>query len=450
MKLVWRKTPRGTVERSLTQAETEALCDTYGAGRTATKEQQDLVRDITGQMIEDSLWLQCSCHPDFPPLNTVVDKASGRHLRHLHQSGRHSPSCPLFRVKKTGTDTETGHREGHKHAFAPLDVSAFITLKKESGKGTGVRDLTPGSGGKEERIKKVPALGRKLLTLLDMAAIHRLTLIPKTPSGSMLDTLKTIKRVAGSVKLHGDRVLADVIMTPPWLTQQDLENTMTALEMDNKGWPARTRIGFYLIGLTREVDRQTVTFNTKTRAYTWSPAKRMTVNGEHNALLGSRAPYWVILSFFRDEAGKVICDEGYAHSAWSMVNPIPVDSLKEKDTLETIVREVGKLRKKPARLTLEKPLFDIESGPDGEELALPVLPDFLVRVRPDTGPEEALFCIETMGYDSEEYLERKKRTHAEMAKLGKVITDPDLRAGKDFSKTLLGYIAHADTWAEKQ
>lgn len=100
MKLVWRKTPRGTVERSLTQAETEALCDTYGAGRTATKEQQDLVRDITGQMIEDSLWLQCSCHPDFPPLNTVVDKASGRHLRHLHQSGRHSPSCPLFRVKK--------------------------------------------------------------------------------------------------------------------------------------------------------------------------------------------------------------------------------------------------------------------------------------------------------------------------------------------------------------
>lgn len=450
MKLVWRKVPRGKFVRDLTQAETDAICDAYGAGRTATEEQQDLVRIITGEMVEDSLWLQCSCNPELAPLNTVVEKASGRHLRHLHQSGSHSPSCPLFRIKKSSSETENGHREGHKHAFAPLDMSAFITRKKESGKGTGARDITPGSGVKEERIKKVPALGRKLLTLLDMAGIHRLTLIPKTISGTMLDALKRIKREAGTVKIHGDRVLADVILTPPWLTQQDLENTMNALETDNKGWPARTRIGFYLIGLTREVDRQTVTFNTKARSYSWTPAKRMTVNGEHNALLGSRDPYWVILSFFRDEAGKVICDEGYAHSAWSMVNPIPVDSLKEKDTLETIVREVGQLRKKPARLTLEKPLFDIEFGPDGEELALPVLPDFLVRVRPDTGPEEALFCIETMGYDSEEYLERKKRTHVEMAKIGKVITDPDLREGKDFIKTLLGYIAHANTWVEKQ
>ena len=83
MKLVWRKVPRGKFVRDLTQAETGAICDAYGAGRTATEEQQDLVRIITGEMVEDSLWLQCSCNPELAPLNTVVEKASGRHLRHL-------------------------------------------------------------------------------------------------------------------------------------------------------------------------------------------------------------------------------------------------------------------------------------------------------------------------------------------------------------------------------
>jgi len=105
--------------------------------------------------------------------------------------------------------------------------------------------------------------------------------------------------------------------------------------------------------------------------------------------------------------------------------PIPVDSEKERVTLRTIrnaAKYVSEKSAHPPVVSLVKPLFTETTEIEGNKVE--VHPDFLLRLRADESDKEIPLIIETVGYDSEEYVARKSGTHRAMKTLGTRLTDP--------------------------
>lgn len=99
-----------------------------------------------------------------------------------------------------------------------------------------------------------------------------------------------------------------------------------------------------------------------------------------------------------------------------------MDSNKERDTLEVILYAsiyASSQKNAPAAMSLLKPLFTLESCEGGD-----VHPDFILSVAPAGKNMVGTIIIETMGNDSDEYIQRKAGTHSLMAELGNLITDP--------------------------
>lgn len=72
----------------------------------------------------------------------------------------------------------------------------------------------------------------------------------------------------------------------------------------------------------------------------------------------------------------------------------------------------------------------MKSVRNGEEEE--IHPDFILNVLPAGKTKVTTFIIETMGYESEEYLERKRQMHSWMEQEGVLLTDPP--DGRDLLK----------------
>lgn len=104
---------------------------------------------------------------------------------------------------------------------------------------------------------------------------------------------------------------------------------------------------------------------------------------------------------------------------------MPVDSNKERDTLKVIINAssyAGRQANHPDAISLSKPLFTSKSTKNGVEEI--IHPDFILNVVPSKENTVTTFIIETMGSESEEYVERKLQTHSWMEQEGVLLTDP--------------------------
>lgn len=200
----------------------------------------------------------------------------------------------------------------------------------------------------------------------------------------------------------------------------------------------------YVIGIATDVSREEVVFSVRGKDFVHRPEARVSINGENTYNVGSRAPYWTILEYRRGGDGNVYCHEGYAHAAYTLDNPVPVDSNRERETLKVIINAssyAGRQPNHPDAISLSKPLFTTKSIKDGEEED--IHPDFILNVAPAKESSVTTFIIETMGYESREYIERKHKTHSWMAQEGVLLTDPPgwpAASDKTFNIVLLRHI----------
>ncbi len=217
--------------------------------------------------------------------------------------------------------------------------------------------------------------------------------------------------------------LSAFISCTPWLTIPKIKALMAQLAENEKIKAENKAVCFYIVGLATHADNEEIIFTIKETPIPHRPVGRVKMNGEGSYNAGSRAPYWVIIEYRLDANGDAYCHEGYAHAANSLDNPVPVESNKERDTLKVILSAtdyVGKCDNSPSAISLLKPLFTLKSGADNEL----VHPDFILNVVPAGKDIVGSLIIETMGNDSEEYIQRKAGTHELMARLGDLITDP--------------------------
>ena len=440
MKLVWKQTPRGRLHRELNFIERTAIQHVVSRSLTPTKSDLLLANKILTEMDTRQLWLECDCltEAEQGPYNCEVKSAT---LRHVTTSPEHDAQCPLFRMKKN-TETGGAGKEAKTSPLNPVGGNDWLPDDVDSGKVTGV--VTPrGPQTKRRRsLKPVPALGRKLLTLIQAAGLNQLELIAEHVAPGYIGALNKLKEVVSTSSMENGIPLSAFISCTPWLTIPKIKALMAQLAENEKIKAENKAVCFYIVGLATHADNEEIIFTIKETPIHHRPVGRVKINGEGSYNAGSRAPYWVIIEYRLDANGDAYCHEGYAHAANSLDNPVPVDSNKERDTLKVILSAtdyVGKCDNSPSSISLLKPLFTLKSGADNEV----VHPDFILNVVPAGKDNVGSLIIETMGNDSEEYIQRKAGTHELMAQLGDLITDPPNwpeAPRTTFNKLLLAHI----------
>ncbi|MHB9323092.1 hypothetical protein ACP3TG_29015 [Phytobacter diazotrophicus] len=430
MKLV-EKDKYHTTNCILSEDEKTAILNYCGAGLTVTSvDEEGTARRILEKMDKDGLYLECDCLP--PGTNQAWNCEVGKtFLRRGITSSEHNRQCPLYHLKKRGTEKRDVERvgEGDIAPLAPVDINDIFSLKMTPGTSGGGN--VPHGQRRRSRLKPVPRLGRLLFTLLQGAGINTMALLPNQATPGLTAVLSALSSYIKSLTFKNGVTASRVITTWTNITPDDQNKMMNYLEKPDLEWEGDRNREFFLIGITEKLKQREVIFkHKKIELPPFTTSKTIKTFAESITNIGLKPPYWVILRFLRGEDGQVYCDEGYAHCAYTKLNPIPVDSEKERETLRTIERAAAFVRQKNAKagkpvpsVTLKKPLFTATvHGNDGESME--VHPDFQLSVLSAGGQVPANFVVETMGYDSKEYIERKLRTHPGMRELGYLLTDP--------------------------
>lgn len=440
MELVWKK-PRGRFERKLNMAEREAFLHVFSNGRRPAQTDLHIANKILEEMDRRELWIKCDCAEPDPvadgPFNCEVNAAN---LRHVSKSKQHDELCPLFRLKKE-KDADNTVNEGKTSPLNPVGDNDWLPDRKKENQIVNVDGPTVPRKRRRKTLKPIPALGRKLLTLIQAAGLNQLELIPEFKRPGAGGAISRIKMVLEEHTTRNGTPLSKFFNCSPWLSLNQIDDMLKQLE-DTQEKDKEPCV--YIVGIASDVSMEEVTFTIKKNTYIHRPEARVRINGENTYNAGSRAPYWAILEYRRGRDGRVFCHKGYAHAAFSMDNPVPVDSNKERDTLNVILSAsdfAGRQGNQPDAISFSKPLFTMKSVRNGEEEE--IHPDFILNVLPAGKTKVTTFIIETMGYESEEYLERKRQMHSWMEQEGVLLTDPPGWPGpseKTFNSYLLKHI----------
>lgn len=441
MDLVRKKDKRGEFVRTLSLTEKVALLHVFSTGRASSQVDRHLAKNILDEMDRKELWVKCDCidpviNADGPfNCEVNVDK-----LRHVSKSTQHDEHCPLFRLKKE-KDADNTVIEGKTSPLNPVGDNDWLPDRKKETQIIPVDGPVAPRKRRRKTLKPIPALGRKLLTLIQAAGLNQLELIPDFQRPGAAGAIHRLKTVLEEHTTGNGTPLSKLCCCSPWLSISQIDDMLKQLEetQEKDKEPC-----VFIVGIARDVSAEEVTFTIKKNTYIHRPEARVRINGENSYNAGSRAPYWAILEYRRGRDGRVFCHEGYAHAAFSMDNPVPVDSNNERDTLKVILSACefsGRQPNHPEAISLSKPLFTFKSVRDGEEED--VHPDFILNVLPAGKNRVTTFIIETMGYESEEYLKRKQYTHSWMEQEGVLLTDPPdwpEPSDKSFNSYLLKHI----------
>lgn len=417
MKLVTKKSPRGRLFRELSSEEATAVGKFYVRRHVTSLAEKQLAEVVLRSMRDHDLWLSCGCRAtaEDRPLDTAGYLEGTLYLRNF--SGEHSSDCPLYRSKRG--DDGAGQGGGRRTAGAVrIDFRSFLP-RDENGARISGPTKTDSHGKDKTSRRRIPALARLLLTLIEAAGLNRIGPVYPQPGRTKMQVLEAVKQVTKNEHFAQGRPLSEIVFFDPWLKQERLDARMRELENEGKAWPAGRARTFYQILFSEQLTQDEVVFKSKFGETIFRPEKRVSINGEVD---GHREKYWVILMYRRNDAGTVVCRDAYAHALFDYACPVPVDSNLERETINSIMTGGKWLQSLGYELSLNKPLFDITVDLDGEKRF--VLPDFLLTVKHPGWGRTSELVIETMGYTDDDYVERKANQHKGMSTLGLLLKDP--------------------------
>jgi len=131
-----------------------------------------------------------------------------------------------------------------------------------------------------------------------------------------------------------------------------------------------------------------------------------------------RAPYLVLIHLVEKRDQRARPSKGVAQPIYGKSNLFPVDSDQERKTYRKLLQFGEFYAKRGGRLQIEKPVR-------GRNTTLGVCrPDFIVW-DPDRPTPAHTIIVETMGFDTPEYRERKAKTTVKMREIGKTLIADD-------------------------
>lgn len=395
-------------------------------------------------------WLACSClskndydvdYLKAPILYSV--KIPGKNndgvtLRRAAFRPSHHKDCEFFKAddKNNNATTESGCQGFKTDGKRNLNADELLTILKpidlvmspldlESDKEEDIIDI----GNVRGRSKRPSKLSRILLTLMDYA---NLTSIDHTE-----DIAPRYKQLAAIQAVLANQYFdAGNKLCVQKFTEVNLENTKrlcATIKSKSADWKQNNTVpqGF-LIGLAKSFEGKFITTLNNVEVEIDTPVG---FSGQN-----TKGPYLVIILVGRRNGGSWFTPiRAFTQPVFSENLLVPVESDYERKTLKILLD--CQIEKK---FSITKPVADRLVSPNlrnkkpisGEpaEIMQPmnIRPDFILCY--DQGKT---VVVETMGYQTIEYIERKKRTHPYMRVLGEIIEHrPDVDSDEMFRKLL--------------
>lgn len=419
MRLI-RNSERNTVQRQLTTAEAESVRRYCGAGMQTEAHDAQVVEAILVEMHngkEPRYWLECDCRDgeavELRPRMTARIRGDGpRHFVRI--AGRDAHECVLRTFRTDPSEDEDEPQAGKHQPLRPIRNTLDYLDKEHGAGGQRPGERAGGSGGPSRR-RRLPKLGRILYTLLEQAGFSTFTTDDLDGGQARLSHWDRLERFAVEEEVTETLTLWDMMKTRAWIKPSDF-----MADVDKLPWPGGKKRMGYLLFVADQVSPSTATKLTRLKPAVVSPASGIRIGGRDQNF--ANPPYWVLAVIDRDDNGVARVREAFAQHAFKMSSPVPLDSSYERQTLALLLEVMRWVKKKGVTVTLKKPLFDSEvTLADGTTAHCRA--DFELEVHAPTGSigESRRVLVETMGADTQEYLDQKVATHAIMRQRGAII-----------------------------
>ncbi len=232
MKLVWKEMQRGRFYRELTFAEKIAVSHVVSRALTPTRADLLLANKVFTEMDTRQLLLECDClaSEGKKPFNCEVKSVA---LRHLSTSPEHDSQCPLFRMKK-GRKSDGRGQEAKTSPLNPVGGNDWLPDEVDKGKVAGIPTSRVPQAHRRKSLKPAPAIGRKLLTLIQTAGLNQLELLSENVAPGMICALNRVKEVVATSSMENGIPLSSIISCSPWIKRSRINDAMVALASEGK------------------------------------------------------------------------------------------------------------------------------------------------------------------------------------------------------------------------
>ncbi|WP_431068269.1 hypothetical protein [Ralstonia holmesii] len=366
---------------------------------------------------EPRYWLECDCRDgeaiEQRPRMTARIRGDGpRHFVRI--AGRDAHECVLRTFRTDPSEDEDDPKAGKHQPLRPIR-NTLDYLDKALGDGGQRPNDRAGGGGGPSRGRRLPKLGRILYSLLEQAGFSAITTDDLDARTAALRHWDRLERFAIEEQVTDTLTLGDLMDTRAWVNVSQM-----MADVEKRAWPhGKKRMG-YLLFVADEVTPSAATKFTRWKPAVVTPASPIRIGGRDQNF--SHPPYWVLAVIDRDDSGAARVREAFAQHAYDKDRPVPLDSSYERHTLGLLLEVMGWVKKKGVAVTLRKPLFDSEGTLADGTTAL-CRADFELEVPARAGSMAApgRLLVETMGAESQDYLDQKAATHAIMRQRGAII-----------------------------
>lgn len=376
----------------LSDHEIAVLKNAYG--RFAKPDGRSAGTDLTNQLRQSGYWVACDCVQDDgrPPLLFPIFGGGLRREERGH-GVEHADTCAFFRDSESQNRLVLSYRKADKTNGL---LRVRLAPPFESGRRETLADIAYTSKNRNR-----PGLARLLCELLVAAELD----IIKEDEGPVWDLFAqkdALRKVAARVEI-GMGITLDKWLA---LSLAELDSLKERVARYPTDWGRTRPHGLFISTFGRIEGR--LLYPERSDIPPVPVEGTLSIFGEGDA--GVRAPYLVVglVSKPMRTSSETSIVRAYAHPCVDWNRFTLVDSGLERDTLKQIIRCKNWLRRNfDISVQVTKPLFDV--GPTVEETSREIcLPDFIVRARGSEIANETV-VVETMGYSSESYRNRKER-----------------------------------------
>lgn len=415
--------------RVLSALEEAALRDEKAG--TANPAMKKIYRRATRHIRDKNYWILCDCRSEGSARPRIVLRELGPDnillVNPPNSSVPHAGSC-VFRLRE---------KQARRIVIADgfLDPFPFLDAHRNRQGQSGEKKKS-GSGGLS-RARDPLALSDILKRFISEARLNTLAGVERFASQE--EWLPEIRRAAEQFKIAPGIPASEFLFTDPASWQRG--EVLAKLEDAEERWPERRRPFGLLCWVALDVKECEV--NAVNRAEGWIRASTPVIS----PIIYERRvkePYLFLGAVARsDRARGWECRMAYAQPIVAPERPIPVDSDYERQALRSLpqlvhdLRNDGELQERlggAVRVELHKPLFpfNVAGGPCVPDILVTVTrpgrsghrPGDADRGRPKGRYEDrhtVRYIIEVMGFDDEEYEQKKENTHTRMRRIGRVI-----------------------------
>jgi hypothetical protein len=408
---VLRVAPKGDVAlaTSLRPEEDQILRAAFGRFGGQPKAREAAVPIVQHyQQLGAGSWFLCDCRPgaERPPALVPVAET---HIRR-HQDQRWPVHCDACEFQR-----EPAEQRAIVDSFSA--AAAHRPLRLVRPVGAAAPAMVAGEIGQSRSVRR-PGIARLLARLMTDAGLQSVG--PDWVPPQLVDQIKAIWTAARAVEIDVGVDLPEFLCT----NRAKLAAMLDKIAAAPASRFTRSRSHGVFIGRVEGAGGGALL----TLAGEPIPVRgRIAVFGERPSAMrdtaaerAARAPYLAACVLGRatpDAPPEVL--SAYLHPCMSERHLMLVDSNLERQTfaqLRSVQTWLGK--RNLARVSIEKPLFDISPEDIGKAEVVPrppCLPDFIVRATGEDGAAKAA-VIETMGFSDADYRERKWRSHALMSR----------------------------------